>query len=46
LTVIVREAGGIFTDLDGGAVGLGTTSVLATNAVLQARIQEVLGGSD
>ncbi len=29
LVVIVREAGGIFTDLDGGEVGLGTTSVLA-----------------
>src|SRR5665213_427122 len=46
LTVIVREAGGIFTDLDGGAVGLGTTSVLATNGVLQARIQAALGGMD
>jgi histidinol-phosphatase len=46
LTVIVREAGGIFTDLDGGAVGLGTTSVLATNGVLQARIHEALGGTD
>ncbi len=30
LTVIVREAGGTFTDLDGAAVGLATTSVLAT----------------
>lgn len=29
LTVIVREAGGVFTDLDGGAVGLSTRSVLA-----------------
>jgi histidinol-phosphatase len=46
LTVIVREAGGIFTDLDGGAVGLATTSVLATNGVLQARIQALLSGSD
>jgi histidinol-phosphatase len=46
LTVIVREAGGIFTDLDGGAVGLGTTSVLATNGVLQARIHELLSGTD
>ena len=46
LTVIVREAGGIFTDLDGGAVGLGTTSVLATNGVLQAAIHQALGGTD
>lgn len=29
LVVIVREAGGLFTDLDGGDVGLSTTSVLA-----------------
>jgi histidinol-phosphatase len=36
LTVIVREAGGIFTDLDGGEVDLGTTSVLAANALLHA----------
>ncbi len=34
LTVIVREAGGRFTDLQGGDVGLGTTSVLATNGLL------------
>lgn len=32
-TVIVREAGGRFTGLEGGEVGLGTTSVLATIAV-------------
>lgn len=29
LAVIVREAGGVFTDLDGGAIGLDTRSVLA-----------------
>jgi len=34
LTVIVEEAGGRFTDLTGGAVGLATTSVLATNGAL------------
>ncbi len=34
LTVIVEEAGGRFTDLHGGPVGLDTTSVLATNGVL------------
>jgi histidinol-phosphatase len=42
LTVIVREAGGTFTALDGGEVGLGTTSVLATNGLLQAHIHELL----
>ncbi len=36
LTVIVREAGGVFTDLEGGAIGLATTSVLAANAPLHA----------
>ncbi|MCC7060958.1 MAG: hypothetical protein IT508_12080 [Burkholderiaceae bacterium] len=36
LTVIVREAGGVFTDLDGRDVGLATTSVLAANAPLHA----------
>ena len=45
LTVIVREAGGIFTDLDGGTVGLATTSVLATNGVLHSRIHEALSGA-
>jgi len=42
LTVIVREAGGIFTDLDGGEVGLGTTSVLAANKALHATVLEAL----
>ena len=31
LTVIVQEAGGTFTDLEGAPVGLGIKSVLATN---------------
>lgn len=34
LTVIVREAGGTFTDLDGGPVGLDITTVRATNGRL------------
>ena len=42
LTVIVREAGGTFTDLRGGEVGLDTTSVLATNGKLHAKIAEAL----
>jgi histidinol-phosphatase len=36
LTVIVREAGGVFTDLSGADVGLDTTTVLAANAALHA----------
>src|ERR1700687_192206 len=36
LVVIVREAGGTFTDLEGAAVDLDTDSVLATNGALHA----------
>jgi histidinol-phosphatase len=43
LAVIVREAGGRFTDLRGGEVGLDTTSVLATNGALHAKVLEALG---
>ncbi len=42
LTVIVEEAGGRFTDLSGGPVGLSTTSVLATNGALHAPLLEAL----
>jgi histidinol-phosphatase len=38
LTVIVREAGGVFTDLAGAEVGLASTSVLASNAVLHPTV--------
>jgi histidinol-phosphatase len=38
LTVIVREAGGSFTDLAGAEVSLGTTSVLASNGPLHAAV--------
>ena len=44
LTVIVREAGGRFTDLEGGPVGLKTTSVLATNGALHAAVLAALTG--
>jgi len=44
LTVIVREAGGVFTDLAGGPVTLSTTSVLATNAALHAPMLRALRG--
>jgi len=42
LTLIVEEAGGRFTDLDGGPVGLETTSVLATNGPLHEPIRAEL----
>ena len=42
LTVIVREAGGRFTDLSGGEVELATTTVLATNGPLHPTILEAL----
>jgi histidinol-phosphatase len=38
LTVIVREAGGIVTDLDGAEVGMASTSVLAGNAAMHAAV--------
>ncbi len=42
LSVLVEEAGGVFTDLDGGPVGLETTSVLAANPVLHALLLDAL----
>ena len=36
LTVIVREAGGVMTDLEGGAITLKTTSVLAGTPAMHA----------
>ena len=42
LTVIVAEAGGRFTDLSGGPVGLDTTTVLATNGRLHEKIRAAL----
>jgi histidinol-phosphatase len=42
LVVVVREAGGVFTDLEGKPVGLGTGSVLAANALLHADVLQAL----
>jgi histidinol-phosphatase len=42
LAVLVREAGGTFTDLTGAPVGLGTESVLATNGALHGSVLETL----
>ena len=36
LTVIVREAGGVITDLNGAAITLNTTSVLAGTPAMHA----------
>jgi histidinol-phosphatase len=44
LSVIVREAGGMFSDLDGDAVRLETTSVLAANAALHAPVLAAMHG--
>src|SRR5262245_35649485 len=44
LTVIVEEAGGRVTDLEGKPIGLGTKSILATNGALHDAILEFLGG--
>lgn len=42
LTVLVREAGGTFTDITGSPIGLGTTSVLATNGGLHEELLAAL----
>lgn len=42
LTVILREAGGEITDLEGAPVGLETTSVFAGNGRVDAAAREVL----
>lgn len=44
LAVIVREAGGVFTDLDGAAPGLDTTTVLAGNPALHAEALAAFSG--
>jgi histidinol-phosphatase len=46
LTVIVAEAGGRFTDLRGGPVGLDTTTVLATNGPLHAPVLDTIRFGD
>ncbi len=44
LSIIVSEAGGTFTDLNGAAVDLDTRSVLAANASLHAQYLQQLQG--
>jgi histidinol-phosphatase len=43
LSVIVSEAGGLFTDLSGQPVDLGTTSVLASNGLLHGTVRALIG---
>jgi histidinol-phosphatase len=43
LTVIVEEAGGRVTDIEGAPIGLGTRSILATNGALHEAVLEALG---
>ncbi len=44
LSVIVEEAGGIFTDLNGQAIGLSTRSVVAANPGMHEKLLEDLKG--
>lgn len=44
VSLIVTEAGGVFTDLNGNAVGLETRSVLAANAALHSQYLDSLRG--
>lgn len=44
LSIIVAEAGGVFTDLNGMPVGLDTRSVLAANPALHGQYLELLKG--
>jgi histidinol-phosphatase len=44
LSVIVREAGGVFTDLEGQPPTLGTTSVVAATPGLHSQIMDILNG--
>ena len=45
LVVIVREAGGVFTDLEGNPPGLDTTSVLAAPPQLHALLLDILNSN-
>ncbi len=44
LSIIVTEAGGVFTDLNGAAPTLETRSVLTANPALHANYLEQLSG--
>ena len=44
LTVVVREAGGVMTDLSGAPIGMDSTSVLAANPALHEKLISALNG--
>ena len=44
LAVIIREAGGVFTDLDGAELGLDTRSVLAGVPALHTDVRDRFRG--
>ena len=43
LSVVIEEAGGRFTELDGSPISLDTTTVLATNGPFHSTVQDLLG---
>jgi histidinol-phosphatase len=45
LTVVVREAGGVVTDLAGDPIGMETTSILAANPALHTELLAALNES-
>ena len=45
LTVIVREAGGLVTELDGSEINVSSRSALAANPVLHGKLLQQLSGS-
>ena len=44
LSIIIKEAGGVFTDLNGEQLTLDTLSVMAANSVLHAKLKNRLKG--
>jgi histidinol-phosphatase len=46
LTVLVREAGGVVTTLDGAEIGIDSRSILAANPGLHASLSARLAGAD
>jgi histidinol-phosphatase len=45
LTVIIREAGGTVTDLNGQELTLASKSILATNGPMHAEVRAMFGGA-
>lgn len=43
LTVIMREAGAVVTELDGGEINIDTSTLLATTPLLRGKVEAILG---